>query len=70
MRNSLGVAIVIARPAGIHEDGFAGRSDDQSCRAALDVDPVDFEGLRRIDSGVLDSAGAAASGQPNTSEGQ
>ena len=39
----LRIAFVVAARAGAHQDRLAGRRDDKSRGAALDVDPVDVE---------------------------
>jgi hypothetical protein len=46
--DAVGVAAIVAGPAGVDEQGFAGGGDQQSGLAAFDIDGVDEEMLRRF----------------------
>ncbi|MEI9815247.1 MAG: MFS transporter [Acidobacteriota bacterium] len=54
--DALGIAS--AGEAGVDQQRFAGGADDERCRSAFHVDPVDIEG-----AGFLGSAGLAESGR-------
>jgi hypothetical protein len=68
--DALGVAAVVAGPAGVHQDSLAGGRHNQGRSAAFDIDPLNFERIRGLDGGILDRPGAAAGDQPHKRENQ
>src|SRR6185436_498344 len=42
--DALGIAIIAAGEAGVHQQGFAGGADDEGGGSSFYVDPIDVEG--------------------------
>jgi hypothetical protein len=49
--NAFGIPAVETRPAGINQESWAPRINDQRCLPALHIDEIDFERLERSSAG-------------------